>query len=252
MSIQFVQGLPQGVYVGQTQIHDLQALETDNPHLVGLNLALHVGDKPYRVHQHRMQLLNYFVPYGVTRLTWLNQTHSTICHRVDGQYHIEALTGDGLVTSDVGHALMIMTADCLPIALGNADGTEIANLHAGWRGLANGMIEQTIQQMKIKPTWAWLGTAISQPCFEVGQEVKDRFIQSYGQIVADYFQSSEQQGKYQADLYAMAHYILQKQGIQLILGGEQCSYQNIQDYYSYRRNTKTGRMASFVFLGKMR
>ncbi|WLF85093.1 peptidoglycan editing factor PgeF [Moraxella sp. ZY210820] len=248
--MRFVQGLPQGVYVGQTKINNLQPLNSEQPDLAGLNLALHVHDEPYRVHQHRMQLLNYFAPYGVTRLTWLNQTHSTICHRVDGQYHIDALTGDSLVTSDVGNALMIMTADCLPIALGNADGTEIANLHAGWRGLANGVIEQTIQQMKTKPTWAWLGTAISQPCFEVGQEVKDRFTQAYGEKVVNYFQTVKQQNKYQADLYAIARYILGQQGIQIILGGEQCSYQNIQDYYSYRRNAKTGRMASFVFLGK--
>lgn len=71
---------------------------------------------------------------------------------------------------------MMMTADCLPVVLGNAEGTEIANLHAGWRGLAGGIIENTVAAMQSPPTWAWLGAAISQPCFEIGAEVKTAFV----------------------------------------------------------------------------
>ena len=106
------------------------------------------------------------------KMTWMTQTHSTICHTVNEQIPFTALIGDGLITQTKGHALMMMTADCLPVVLGNAEGTEIANLHAGWRGLAGGIIESTVAAMQSPPTWAWLGAAISQPCFEIGAEVK--------------------------------------------------------------------------------
>lgn len=109
-------------------------------------------------------------------MTWMTQTHSTICHTVNEQIPFKALIGDGLVTQIKGHALMMMTADCLPIVLGNAEGTEVANLHAGWRGLAGGIVENTIAAMQNPPAWAWLGAAISQPCFEIGAEVKAVFV----------------------------------------------------------------------------
>ncbi len=110
------------------------------------------------------------------KMTWMTQTHSTICHIVNEQIPFTALIGDGLITQTKGHALMMMTADCLPVVLGNAEGTEIANLHAGWRGLAGGIIENTVAAMQSPPTWAWLGAAISQPCFEIGAEVKLLFV----------------------------------------------------------------------------
>ena len=87
----------------------------------------------------------------------MTQTHSTICHTVNEQIPFIALEGDGLVTQRLGHALMMMTADCLPVVLGNAESTEVANLHAGWRGLANGIIENTVAEMKSQPTWHGLG-----------------------------------------------------------------------------------------------
>lgn len=249
--MQFVENLPRHVYVGQTKIDDLNALATSNVDLHGLNLALHVGDDNFRVQQHRMQLLHYLTGYGVKQLTWCNQTHSTICHRVDGQAYFQALTGDGLVTSDYHHALMMMTADCLPIVLGDANGQEVANLHAGWRGLANGIIEQTLAKMQTKAQWAWLGCAISQPCFEVGEDVKQAFIMHYGNDVLTYFAQGQTEHKYWADLYGIARYILQKYGVSKVLGGESCSYRQSGEYYSYRRNAKTGRMATFAFLAKI-
>lgn len=246
--MQFISGLPQGVYVGQTQIEHPDALASPKPDLQGFNLALHVGDDPARVQQHRMLLLDELAEYGAQRLHWLNQTHSTICHQVDQHAELLALDGDALLTTQPGQALMIMTADCLPVVLGNAAGTEIANLHAGWRGLADGVIEQTCSQMQSPVTWAWLGAAISQPCFEVGAEVKSTFCAKYP-AVASAFKEGQQADKFYADLYAIARYILQQQGVTLILGGDQCSYTQAQDYYSYRRQPKTGRMATFAFIG---
>ncbi len=245
--MQFVQGLPKGVYVGQTHIQHPKSSTTLQNELEGFNLALHVNDDPRRVQKHRMILLDEFSEYGVDKITWMTQTHSTICHTINEQIPFEALIGDGLVTQRKAHALMMMTADCLPVVLGNADGTEIANLHAGWRGLAGGIIENTVAEMKTQPTWAWLGAAISQPCFEIGYEVKDAFCSKYP-AVESAFKAGEKAGKYYADLYEIARYILKQYGVNTALGGDQCSYQQADEYYSYRRNAKTGRMATFVFM----
>lgn len=247
-NLSFISGLPENVYVGQTKINTANALNCDNLNLAGLNLALHVNDEPARVHQHRMLLLQEFKKYGVEQLIWLNQTHSTICHRVERQFNFSALEGDGLVTENKKQALMIMTADCLPIVLVNKDGTEIGNLHAGWRGLAEGIVENTIQEMRTSAHYAYLGAAISSKCFEVGQEVKARFLQRYDDLESA-FLPSEQPNKFFADLYEIAKFILMKNGVQVILGGEECTYLQEQDYYSYRRNSKSGRMATFVFIG---
>ena len=246
--MQFVQGLPQGVFVGQTHIQHPKALASEQPELGGFNLALHVNDDPQRVQNHRMILLDEFAEFGVDKITWMTQTHSTICHTINEEMPLVALIGDGLVTQKTGHALMMMTADCLPVVLGNANGTEIANLHAGWRGLAGGIVENTLAEMKSKPTWAWLGAAISQPCFEVGAEVKEAFCSKYAELTTA-FQDGEQ-GKYYADLYAIARFILNQHGVGTVLGGDQCSYRQDQDYYSYRRHAKTGRMATFAFMKK--
>lgn len=245
--MQFVQGLPHGVFVGQTQIEHAKSVNSNIPELAGFNLALHVNDDPIRVQQHRMALLNDFAEYDVNKITWMTQTHSTICHTVNEEMTFTALVGDGLVTQTRSHALMMMTADCLPIVLGNQHGTEVANLHAGWRGLANGIVENTIQKMQTQPTWAWLGAAISQPCFEVGEEVRITFCEKYPEL-SNAFKDSLNDNKYQADLYAIARYILKKQGVDLVLGGDECSFLNNQKFYSYRRNAKTGRMATFVFI----
>lgn len=249
MKIDFIGGFPQHIYVGQTKIQPDDSMESDCTDLLGFNLALHVQDNPQRVQKHRLQLLQTFADYGVTQLTWLNQTHSTICHRVDGAVYFQPLDGDSLVTLDVGHALMIMTADCLPIVLINADGSEIANLHAGWKGLAQGIIENTLNAMNSQAVFAWLGAGISQVCFEVGGEVREQFLQRYTDVHFA-FQSSYRAGRYQADLYAVARFILRKHGVEQILGGTECTYRQDAQYYSYRRNSKTGRMATFVFIGK--
>ena len=245
--MQFVQGLPQGVYVGQTQIEHPQRIVTANENLSGFNLALHVKDDALRVQQHRMILLNEWSAFGVDKMTWLTQTHSSTCYTVNEQIPFNALEGDALVTQRKGHALMMMTADCLSVVLGNAAGTEVANLHAGWRGLVNGIVENTVNEMQSPPTWAWLGAAISQPCFEVGVEVKAAFCQKYP-VLESAFIAGKTEDKFQADLYAIARFILQRLGVKTVLGGDQCSYLQDQDYFSYRRNAQTGRMASFVFM----
>lgn len=245
--MQFVQGLPKGVYAGQTRVHHEKALPSEMSELAGFNLALHVNDDPQRVQRHRMALLEEFSVHGVRKITWMTQTHSTICRTINAEMPFDALEGDGLVTQTAGHALMMMTADCLPVVLGNAEGTEVANLHAGWRGLAGGIIEATIGEMKNPPAWAWLGAAICQDNFEIGAEVKQAFCSKYPELDSA-FKAGLKEGKYYADLYAIARYILALHGVNTVLGGDQCSYQQPEDFFSYRRESKTGRMATFVFM----
>ena len=245
--MQFVQGLPHGVYVGQTRVHHEQMQSSDVPELAGFNLALHVGDNPARVQKHRMQLLQDFAGYGVDKISWMNQTHSTICHTINEQMYFAAPEGDGMTTQRKHHALMMMTADCLPVVLVNADGSEVANLHAGWKGLAHGIVENTIAAMQSQPVVAWLGAAISQDCFEIGAEVKTAFCSKYPELETA-FKAGVKAGKYYADLYAIATYILKLHGVETVLGGDQCSFSQADQYYSYRREAKTGRMATFVFM----
>ncbi len=111
-----------------------------------------------------MQLLAALQPYGVERLVWLNQTHSTTVVTVDASLHADLVDADALISMHRGVGLVIMTADCLPIVLTDATGQAVACLHAGWRGLADGIIEATVARMQaerpIKPTHAWLGAAI--------------------------------------------------------------------------------------------
>lgn len=237
-----IYGLPKNIVIGQTQRQFPQSLPTYEVALDGFNLALHVNDDILRVQKHRIQLLEQL---GVNKLTWLTQTHSTVCHEVNEGVFFRPLEGDGLVTQQRSHALMMMTADCLPIVLVNADGTEIANLHAGWRGLANGIIESTLKTMRSPAVFAWLGACISQSCFEVGVEVKDAFCKKYD--VNSAFKDG-QNHKYYADLYQIARFILQQHGIAQILGGEACTYTQSQTYFSHRRHAKAGRMATFVFI----
>ena len=119
--MQFVPGLPQGVYVGQTRVHHAKVQPSAQPELAGFNLALHVQDNALRVQQHRMALLQDFAAFGVDKITWMTQTHSTICHSINEQMPFTALVGDGLVTQRKAHALMMMTADCLPVVMGKCE-----------------------------------------------------------------------------------------------------------------------------------
>ncbi|KAA8732818.1 peptidoglycan editing factor PgeF [Acinetobacter qingfengensis] len=239
------QGLPKDIFAGQT-LAIIDSEQTQQQPYLQFNLGLHVGDSASQVQKRRIALLKALQPYGVTRLQWLNQTHSTTAYLVDDQIEATLLDGDGLVTQQKGVALMMMTADCLPIVVSNAQGTEIACLHAGWRGLANGIIEATLAKMQTQPVYAWIGAAISQANFEVGAEVKAAFVSQNSDFENDFI--ARQNGKYLADLYAIATKKLQALGITSVTGGDRCSYAETDSFYSYRRQAKTGRMATFIFI----
>jgi hypothetical protein len=141
----------------------------------------------------------------------------------------------------------VRTADCLPVLLCAADGTEIAAAHAGWRGLAAGIIEETIAAMSTLPAdlLAWFGPAISQPAFEVGGEVRDAFLATTP-LAADAFIRNKR-GRWQADLYELAAQRLQLAGVSEVFGGGLCTYEDKARFYSYRRDADTGRMLSFIY-----
>lgn len=238
-------GMPKGVFAGQTvSIVDVTQPIVE-PYLQQ-NLALHVKDNAAQVQHNRAQLLQQLQPYGAKQLSWLNQTHSTTVYVVDDVPRLQLQDGDGLVTQQQGIGLVMMTADCLPIVVSNAAGTEVACIHAGWRGLVDGVIEATINTMQSQPSVAWIGAAISQANFEVGAEVKARFENISPSFAEDFI--AKPNDKYLADLYAIATKKLNALGVQQVTGADRCSYAETDKFYSYRRHPQTGRMATFVFI----
>ena len=138
------------------------------------------------------------------------------------------------------------TADCLPVLFCSTDGARIAAAHAGWRGLAAGVIEATVAKMAHPPSdvLVWMGPAISQPAFEVGDEVKDAFV-THDSGAAACFLANER-GRWQADLYELARRRLSALGVTGIFGGGYCTYTDRERFFSYRRDPDCGRMVSFV------
>jgi YfiH family protein len=175
---------------------------------------------------------------------WLNQVHGANVVAV-GHYATPP-DADASVSRLPGHVCVVRTADCLPVLFCSNDGTEIAAAHAGWRGLAAGILEATVAKMAHDPLdlFAWLGPAISQPAFEVGEEVKDAFVNE-DPDAAGCFEVNAR-GRWLADLYGLARLRLFANGITRIYGGGFCTFSDKERFYSYRRNPDCGRMISFV------
>ena len=208
----------------------------------GFNLGTHVGDEPTHVAANRAELQRML---GCTP-TWLNQTHSTDVCKADPERVVDA---DASWTNERGIACTIMTADCLPVLLCNKDGTRVAAAHAGWRGLLDGVLEQTVLSMG-SPGYAlmaWLGPAIGAQQFEVGAEVRDAFMTADAQAAAC-FTASHREGHYLADIYHLARQRLAKAGVTAVYGGGLCTVSEPARYFSYRRDGQTGRFASLIWL----
>lgn len=207
------------------------------------NLALHVGDNENHVEQNRQRLQEQLAlaqpPY------WLNQVHGTRVVDLPAAPNSEA---DASYTNQANTPCVVMTADCLPVLFCNIEGTEVAAAHAGWRGLAAGVLEQTVNRFESTPSqlMAWLGPAISLRAFEVGDEVKDAFIQD-DPTCAKAFQRGNV-GKWYADIYELARVRLHSAGVAQIYAGDYCTFTDKSLFYSYRRDGKTGRMASLIWI----
>lgn len=212
------------------------------------NLGLSVGDDRDAVIHNRatlMQSLNLPEPPR-----WISQTHSTLVHDAS---KIEAICeGDASFTHHPKQVCAVLTADCLPVLLTNQSGTFVSAIHAGWRGLLNGIIEESLEKIDTDHTTtiAWLAPAISQQAFEVGPEVKDAFINSNSAYAA-HFIPSQRQNHYYADLYAIARDKLMSHHIHHhnIFGGDHCTFSNPDLFYSHRRDGKdAGRQASIIWI----
>lgn len=190
---------------------------------------------------------NYVLP---AEPQWLRQVHGTrVVHVGSADFAGGPPEADAVIGGRPGDICVVRTADCLPILLCSRAGDEIAAIHAGWRGLADGIVEATLEAMRTAAgdLMAWLGPAISQDAFEVGAEVRERFGR-WGRLEA-LFRPNDR-GRLQADLYGLAAARLSASGVPAVYGGGFCTFADARRFYSYRRDGETGRMLSFVYLKK--
>lgn len=179
---------------------------------------------------------------------WLNQVHGTRAVRWGtADFDAGPPDADAVIADRPNACCAVRTADCLPILLCAVDGVEIAAIHAGWRGLAAGVVEQTIAAMSTpaRQLMAWFGPAISQPAYEVGSEVRQAFLAADKD--ADKAFARNDRGRWQADLFGLATQRLNRAGVGRIFGGGLCTYADPVRFCSYRRDKDPGRMLSFVY-----
>ncbi len=211
------------------------------------NLGAHVNDNVCDVSRNRSKLA---AECGLpdNALQWLNQVHgTTVCEAKSDTTIREA---DASYSSSKGVACVIMTADCLPVLLCDKQGRQVAAVHAGWRGLADGIIEEALatfpQPLNVT---AWLGPAIGPSAFEVGKDVLDAFYAQFPGLPKDTFSPCPNvPGKWLANLYLLARIRLQSLGVTDVYGGDFCTFNDESRFYSYRRDQQTGRMASLIWL----
>ena len=214
----------------------------------GLNLGSHVNDRPEAVAQNR-QLFKQQAKMPAEPL-WLNQVHGTVCVVLEQtDFSVGPVTADASTTKTKGQVSVVLTADCLPVLFCDASGTQVAAAHAGWRGLVDGVLEQTLAQFSDPTTvMAWLGPTIGATAFEVGDEVRQAFIEKDAKADAAFTIVPDKTSKWLADLYQLARLRLSACGVTQIYGGAFCTYTDSQRFYSYRRDGQTGRMASCIWI----
>lgn len=206
-----------------------------------LNLGDHVGDDPAAVAENRRRLTDRFA----IAPAWLQQVHGIAVVEADPT---QVVTADASWTSTPGIACAAMTADCLPVLFCDRAGHRVAAAHAGWRGLANGVLEATLDRFQVpsEDILAWLGPAIGPKVFEVGPEVREAFVEQLPQA-AQAFVPSYNAGKFLADIYELACLRLAARGVTAVYGGGLCTV-NDPRFFSYRRNPRTGRFASLIWI----
>ncbi len=211
----------------------------------GLNLGDHVGDSPAHVAANRRALAEVLgLPAGPP---WLDQVHGATVAAAEamGRAPVEA---DAIRALEPGQVCAVLTADCLPVLLCDDAGTRVAAAHAGWRGLAAGVLEATVAALELPPAglMAWLGPAIGPADFEVGGEVREAFL-ARDPGCAGAFRPSPA-GRWLADLYLLARRRLETAGVGRVYGGGWSTFADPRRFYSYRRDGRTGRMATLIWL----
>jgi hypothetical protein len=213
------------------------------PPFESFNLGDHVGDDPARVAENRTRL-RAILP---AEPHWLKQVHgrAVVCAD-DG---VETSQADAAFSCRPGAVCAVMTADCLPVLFCDEAGSVVAAAHAGWRGLAAGVLEAAAAAMQVPPDriLAWMGAAIGPQAFEVGEDVRNAFVSDLS-ASADAFKPGESAGKWWADIYLLARLRLAHIGVTRVFGGGHCTFNDRQRFYSFRRDGNTGRMASLIWL----
>ena len=205
-----------------------------------LNLARHVQDDDFAVAKNR-ELLSEYLP---SEPIWLNQVHGI--EVVDAAKSMCDQDADASFSKNKNVVCVTMTADCLPVLLCNKQGTMVAAIHAGWRSLCDGVIEATIKAMGVEPVdlMAWLGPSIGPDAFEVGGEVREAFIAKDAQSEQAFKSAGD---KWLGDLYLIAKQRLNKLGVIEVYGGGECTFSNSSQFFSFRRDGITGRMATMIW-----
>lgn len=208
------------------------------------NLGDRVGDNPQTVAQNRKILKMKFALPAEPR--WLEQVHGSTV--VDAATALSTPQADASYTNSPGIVCAVLTADCLPVLLCDTQGSVVAAVHCGWRSLAAGILPATVSKMVVSADTlcAWLGPAIGPRAFEVGQDVHAAFTQRDPAHTNAFVTGAA--GKYYADIYALARRELAACGVTRVSGGMHCTVSESENFYSYRRNAITGRMASLVWL----
>ncbi len=208
-----------------------------------LNLGTHVGDVKAQVMQNRQRVVDALaLP---TMPHWLDQIHGQVVTRLPNDEPLPQ--ADAAITRASGVVCAVMTADCLPVLFCSKDGSEVAAAHAGWRGLCNGVLEQTLSQFHCLPhdILVWLGPAIGPQAFEVGAEVRAAFM---AQDAAAHEAFRPAGDKYFADIWLLARQRLLAAGVHSISGSMRCTFTEHDDFFSFRRDGITGRMATLIWL----
>jgi YfiH family protein len=227
----------------------------------GLNLGRKSGDEPVHVEANRARLMKLT---GQDEAAWLSQVHGATVVNADDvlaatQRGEPLMQADASVTDRTGTVCVVMIADCMPVLLCDPQGRAVGAAHAGWRGLASGVVENTAQRVAslagtdMSVLHAYLGPCIGPQAFEVGPDVRDAFMKGVGgaqrDIVASAFvEHPLNAGKFLADLPRLARWRLAQIGITNVTGGDHCTVTERERFYSYRRDRETGRMTALIWL----
>ena len=208
------------------------------------NCAAHVGDAPGAVAENRARLS---ARLGLPSAPgWLDQVHGTMAITLEGGVDVPA-AADAAVAREPGRVCVVQVADCLPVLLAVRDGSGVGAAHAGWRGLAGGVLESTLRALgaPAAQVLAWLGPAIGPEHFEVGAEVRAAFLRADSGAAAAF--TANARGRWQCDLYALARRRLRALGVTSLYGGGWCTYADPRRFFSYRRDGRCGRMAALIW-----
>jgi polyphenol oxidase len=213
-----------------------------------LNLGGHVNDNPAHVSENRRRLIEHAALPDTPQ--WLTQVHGSAVLELSANHRQsrQPPRADAAYSASPGAICAVLTADCLPVLFADAAGREVAAAHAGWRGLAGGVLEETLAHFSAPPgeLRAWLGPAIGPAVFEVGADVKTAFTAWSSACETAFVGSGE--GRWLADIYELARLRLRQAGLFNIFGGGWCTFSDAERFFSFRRDGETGRMATLIWI----